>query len=369
MTVITGGFGFLGWHLACRLRAEADVPTRVSRAEYADPDALAASLAGADTVYHLAGVNRAGSDDAVESGNVELADKLAAALRGNARPIHLVYGNSTQSRLDNPYGRGKRAAAEILRAAVHDVGGTMTDVVLPNLFGEHGRPAYNSFVATFCHEVAQGRTPTVSGDRTIPLLHAQAASAELMSAAASRTDGEIAPPGQEHTISEVLALIEECHATYARGEIPRLDTDFRVDVFNTYRSYVFPQAFPFLATVHGDARGRLFETVRAHGGTTQAFVSTTVPGATRGNHYHLRKVERFFVVKGTAEIALRRLYCDEVIRFRVTGDEPAFVDMPTMWVHEISNVGDDELITMFWADQLLDPDEPDQYAELVVAAP
>ena len=87
----------------------------------------------------------------------------------------------------------------------------MTDVVLPNLFGEHGRPAYNSFVATFCHEVAQGRTPTVSGDRTIPLLHAQDAAAELMSAAASRTDGEIAPPGQEHTISEVLALIEECH--------------------------------------------------------------------------------------------------------------------------------------------------------------
>ena len=366
VTVITGGFGFLGWHLACRLRAvEADVPARVGRREFAGPEALAASLAGADTVYHLAGVNRADSDDAVESGNVELADKLAVAVRGNARPVHLVYGNSTQSRLDNPYGRGKRAAAEILGAAVDDVGGTMADVVLPNLFGEHGRPAYNSFVATFCHEVAHGRTPTVSGDRAIPLLHAQAAAAALVDASRSRVTTQLAPEGTERGISEVLNLVLGYHELYARGELPPLDDPFGVDLFNTFRSYVFPQHFPFHVNVHRDARGDLFEAVRAHGGTGQAFVSTTVPGATRGDHYHLHKVERFLVVKGEAEIALRRLYDDQIVRFRLSGAEPAFVDMPTMWVHNITNVGEEELVTAFWADQLLDPARPDQYPERV----
>jgi len=117
--------------------------------------------------------------------------------------------------------------------------------------------------------------------------------------------------------------------------------------------------------VHADPRGELFETVRAHGGTGQAFVSTTVPGATRGDHYHLSKVERFFVLKGEAEISLRRLLHDEVVTFRVSGERPGFVDMPTMWVHNITNVGDSELVTLFWADQLLDPVNPDQYPERV----
>ena len=109
----------------------------------------------------------------MEEGNVALAQQLADAVRAGGRPVHLVYANSVQARTDNAYGRGKRAAGEILREAAAAVGGTMADVLLPNLFGEHGRPGYNSFVATFCHEVRTGRQPQVTGDRPIPLLHAQ----------------------------------------------------------------------------------------------------------------------------------------------------------------------------------------------------
>ena len=369
MTAITGGFGFLGWHLACRLRALRGIePLRIGRDRLADPLLLQESIGQAEVVYHLAGVNRAPTDDEVELGNPELAGRVADAIRAVGRPVHVVYANSVHARSDTPYGRGKRRAAEVLAESTADVGGTFADVLLPNLFGEHGRPGYNSFVATFCHEVAHGRTPSVSGDRPIGLLHAQAAAQALMDAADTRRDGESAPDGAEHLISEVLEMIRACHDAYALGELPALQTDTQVDVFNTYRSYLFPQHFPFAAKVHEDPRGRLFETVRAHGGTTQAFVSTTLPGQRRGDHYHLRKIERFFVVKGTAEIALRRLYDDEVVRFRVSGEEPAFVDMPTMWVHNITNVGSDELVTMFWADQLLDHDNPDQFPELVEVA-
>jgi len=364
---ITGGRGFLGWHAACRLRAVHRVDAeRWGRAEFADIDLLARRLSGVDTVIHLAGVNRADSDELVEQGNVSLARTLAAALHRLGRPVHLVYANSVQSSGTSAYGRGKATAGGLLRAAVTRCGGTMADVVLPNLFGEHGRPAYNSFVATFCHEVAAGRRPEVTDDREIPLLHAQAAAQELIEAAVARTDGVVSPSGEPRRISDVLAQLTTFHELYAgHGELPPLTEPFAVSLFNTYRSYLFPARFPVSAEVHADERGRLFETIRSHGGTGQAFVSTTVPGATRGDHYHLRKVERFFVVRGEAEIALRRLLHNDVVRFRLSGDRPSFVDMPTMWVHNITNVGDSDLVTMFWADQLLDPEHPDQFPEQV----
>ena len=363
---LTGASGFLGWHIACRLRALHGVETvRIGRAEFADPERLADCLATVDQIIHVAGVNRAESESEVEAGNVSLAAALDAAVRRAGRPMTIVFANSVQADLDNAYGRGKAAASRILARTVADVGGVFTDVLLPNLFGEHGRPEYNSFVATFAHEVIHGRLPIVSGDREIALLHAQDAAEALIGALHSRAGGRVSPPGTPKGISEVLGLLKDFHALYASGEVPDLSTKFAVDLFNTYRSLAFPGAFPISPTVHADARGSLFETVRAHGGTGQAFVSTTVPGATRGNHYHLHKVERFFVVKGEAEIRLRRLFHDEIVTFRLSGERPSFVDMPTMWVHEITNVGHDELVTMFWSDQLLDPNNPDQYPEMV----
>lgn len=366
---ITGGQGFLGWHTAVRLRAEHQVDAVVlGRAEFADQDLLKERIAAVDTVIHLAGVNRAESDDAVESGNVEIAQQLAEAIVRSGRPLHVVYGNSVQALLDNAYGRGKSLAAKILRDALDKVSGTFVDVRLPNLFGEHGRPSYNSFVATFSHEVAHGREPNVTGDKQVPLLHAQDAAEVLINSARNRDSFTLAPEGKPHGVSEVLRMLVDFHEKYAEGQVPPLPDKFTVDLFNTYRSYLFPQHYPFASTVHADQRGELFETVRVHGGTGQTFVSTTVPGVTRGDHFHLSKVERFFVVKGTAEIALRRALDDEVVRFRVTGEDRAFVDMPTMWVHNITNVGDDELITMFWADQLLNPAAPDTYWEPVEPA-
>jgi len=362
---VTGAHGFLGWHLSCRLAATRGLqPVRIGRDELSEPDTLRTLLADVDTVVHVAGVNRADTDEAVEQGNIELAERLAAGL--GERPVHVVYADSVQAGHDNPYGRGKRRAAEILDA----LPGSFADVVLPNIFGEHGRPAYNSFVATFAHDVAAGREPTIHDDRQIPLLHAQDAAEELISAAERGVDEQVRPEGEPHGVVETLELLRTFHQLYAaRGEVPDLSTGFARDLFNTYRSHLFPHAYPMDVTPHADQRGVLVEAVRSHGGTGQAFVSTTAPGTVRGDHYHLRKVERFMVVKGEAEIALRRLYHDEVVRFRVSGSRPGFVDMPTMWVHHIRNVGDEDVVTVFWADQLLDPEHPDQYPLKVEAQP
>jgi UDP-2-acetamido-2,6-beta-L-arabino-hexul-4-ose reductase len=362
---ITGGFGFLGWHTACRLRAlHGTEPVRLGREDFADAELLAAKLSQVDAVIHVAGVNRASSDEEVERGNVELARTLASALRRAGKPVDLVFANSTQSQLDNAYGRGKSEAASVLRSSARECGAQFADVLLPNLFGEHGRPAYNSFVATFAHDVAAGRSPEVTGDREIGLLHAQDAAAVLIDAV-GRSDQQVAP-AESIAISEVLRLLVDTHELYAvRGEIPNLSTLMRRNLFNTYRAAAFPNMWPIAPQVHTDQRGDLFETVRSHGGTGMAYASTTSPGQKRGEHYHLHKVERFFVVRGEAEIQLRRLLHDDVVTFRLSGDRPSFIDMPTLWVHNIRNVGDTELITMFWSDQLLDPTNPDQFPETI----
>ncbi len=364
--LITGGQGFLAWHTAVRLRARHGVEAAlIGRSDFNDQATLKAALAGIDTVIHLAGVNRAESGDAVEKGNSDIANTLSAAILARGEAIHVVFSNSIRGRLDSPYGRGKARAAKVLNAAVTAIDGTFADVRLPNLFGEHGRPAYNSFVASFCHEISKGRQPVVTGDKQVPLLHAQDAAEVLIGAAGDRSSAILNPDGEPHGVSEVLRMLVDFHEKYIEGQIPALPDKFSVDLFNTYRSYMFPQHFPFKGAVHRDQRGELFETVRVHGGTGQTFVSTTLPGATRGDHYHLRKIERFVVISGTAEIALRRLYDNAVVRFRVSGDDHSFVDMPTMWVHNITNIGGDELVTIFWADQLLNPAAPDTYWETV----
>jgi UDP-2-acetamido-2,6-beta-L-arabino-hexul-4-ose reductase len=362
---ITGGFGFLGWHTACRLRALHDVePVRLGREEFADPALLLAALADVDAVLHVAGVNRADSDEEVERGNVELAETLAAALGELGRPVDVVFADSIQADQDHAYGRGKARAAQILGEAVRAGGGHFADLLLPNLFGEHGRPGYNSFVATFAHEIVAGRAPTVSNDREVPLLHAQDAAAALIAALGS--DVREVVPAEPVLISSVVGTFEEFHALYAtRGEIPDLSSPLRRNLFNTYRAAAFPQMWPLSPQVHSDNRGDLFETVRVHGGTGMSYMSTTHPGQKRGEHYHLHKVERFLVVKGEAEIQLRRLLHDEVVTFRLSGDRPSFLDMPALWVHNIRNVGEDDLITMFWSDQLLDPENPDQFPEMI----
>lgn len=354
---ITGARGFLGWHTACRLLATRGIdPILIGRDDFTDPTGLAARLAEVDTVIHIAGVNRADSDDEVEAGNVLIAEALTSAL--DSRPVHLVFANSTQAHLDNPYGRGKRRAAEILEA----LPGTFANVLLPNLFGEHGRQGYNSFVATFADAVVHGREPTVSNDRQLPLLHAQDAAEVLIQAAEKGVDEVLRPAAEEHGINEVLDLLREFHSLYPRtGQIPDISTDFRLNLFNTYRAALWPAGYPIYPTVHADPRGELIETVRASGPAGRGYLSSTLPGHTRGEHYHLRKVERFVVFRGSAEVQLRRLFHDEVITFRVDGDMPAYLDMPTMWVHNLKNVGASEVITAFWSDQLMDSAKPDQF--------
>jgi UDP-2-acetamido-2,6-beta-L-arabino-hexul-4-ose reductase len=355
--VITGAGGFLGWHVRVLARAlRLPEPVIVDRATLADPALLAEKLDGADRVIHIAGVNR-GEPAEVAAGNVSLARQLAAGLRACGTPPKTVaFANSVQAGNGTPYGDGKASASVLLAETTRWTGSEFVDVLLPNLFGEHGRPHYNSVIATFCRLLADGGTPQVDQDRELELLHATDAATLLLGV------GDAHSPVRR-TVRELADQLDHFATAYRTGEIPSLADRFDVRLFNTYRSHLAPA--PLGLTQHADARGTLVETVKVHGGGGQTFCSTTVPGVTRGQHFHLAKVERFVVVRGQAEICLRRVLHDEVLRFEVSGDEPAVVDMPAMWAHNITNTGSGELVTLFWSNDLFDAANPDTYAETV----
>ncbi|WP_299301019.1 NAD-dependent epimerase/dehydratase family protein [uncultured Brachybacterium sp.] len=353
--VVTGAEGFLGRHL--RLRLHATTEHEVVAVSRDDWPHLPEILGSADAIIHVAGVNR-GSPEEVQAGNVRLAQDLADAIRTAGREIRVVYAGTTQQGNGSPYGNGKQRAAEILEEA-EGVG--LIDVVLPNLFGEHGRPNYNSFVASFAHGVVFGEELSVQ-DREVELLHVQSAAQTLIDG----LDGgevRIRPHGTMTSVAHVLDVLREQWALYRTGELPPLHDRLQSDLFNTLRSVDVGGHTPIPLTLHADQRGALVEAVRAHMSEGQTFFSTTRPGVTRGQHFHLRKFERFVVLKGRARISLRRVLSDAVMDFDVDGDHPVAIDMPTGWAHNITNTGEQDLLTAFWTNELFDPNNPDTYPE------
>lgn len=361
---VTGPDGFVAWHTRCAARARwgGDL-VGVRRAELESPDALDASLAEVDAVIHLAGVNRASDPSEVERANVWLADQLVGSLRRLGRPVPVVYGNSIHASGDSVFGRSKRRAAASLSAYGVELGAPVSDVWMPNLMGEHGRPDYNSVVATFSHALARGEVPRVVDDKELPLLHVGAVADRLLDLAIEPHPGRVVLDARPTWVSELAAALTTIAEDYRSGRFPDLSDPFTKELFNTYRSATFPAHFPIHPVPSTDPRGGLVEAVKGLGGETQVFFSTTNPGYTRGQHWHRHKVERFLVLSGTGEIRLRRLFTDDVVSFPVSGERPAIVDMPTMWAHSITNTGSEPLVTLFYADELFDPANPDTIPE------
>ena len=361
---ITGAAGLLGYHLRAWLYAQGNKDLRLAdRATFADLHALDAFVDGLDGIVHFAGMNR-GDDAEVARTNVALAQSLAEALqKTHGRPA-VVYANSTHVERDTAYGRGKRAAATVLETWAHAVDAPFCDLRLPNVFGEFGRPFYNSVVSTFCHQLAVGETPKIQIDATIDLMHVQDVARRVMNALKRGERGRVGVAGVPLKVSVLLEKLKALHGAYKMQVVPALSETMDVQLFNTLRSYMFPKHYPVPLMLHSDSRGSLFEVIKSGNGG-QVFMSTTRPGVTRGNHFHTRKVERFLVAGGEAEICLRKLFTNEITTFRVRGSEPCYIDMPTFHTHNITNTGSSELTTLFWTNEIFDPADTDTYPEMV----
>lgn len=363
---ITGASGFLAYHLRCHLLKFKDFNiTLISQSDFQSEKLLADKLKDVNAVVHLAGVNR-GTDDEVFNGNVQAAEKLVKALSGRSKEVHLIFSSSTHIFKDSFYGRAKKKCGEIFSGWAQSTGSIYSELVLPHIFGEGGKPFYNSTVATFCHQVVNAEAPEIKVDIELNLVHAGDAAMKIIELLRSPHSKslDLKMSGEKILVSAVLAKIQNLFHSYNEGVIPRFETAFDLKLFNTIRSYMFPKDYPIMLRLHTDPRGTLFEAVKTeHGG--QAFLSTTKPGITRGEHYHFQKIERFCVIQGEALIQIRRLHSKEVHEFKVSGSEPCFVDMPTLHTHNITNTGSGELLTLFWSHQIFDVNNPDQYPEKV----
>jgi UDP-2-acetamido-2,6-beta-L-arabino-hexul-4-ose reductase len=361
---ITGVQGLIGWHLRCYFKTVEGVKiVPIGREIFSDASQLSDALNGCDAVVHLAGMNR-GEEQEVASTNIQLAEQLVSALKAQKQPIHVLFSSSTHIYRDTLYGRSKIRCAELLQEWAEQSGSRFSNIVFPNVFGEHGKPFYNSAVSTFCHQLANGETPKIIQDASIELMHAFEVSRLIHKVVTEKHCGELRAEGHPIHVSELLAKTQELANLYLKNIIPAFQTDFDLQLFNTLRSYLYPKHYPFSLKLHEDQRGSLFESVRTlHGG--QAFISTTKPGITRGNHFHFKKVERFCVIQGEATIRIRKLYSNEVREFPVSGSAPQYIDIPTLHTHNITNTGSSELLTLFWSHEIFDPNHPDTYPEVV----
>lgn len=361
---ITGADGFLGWHLRAYLHGEANVTTTLAnRATFQDPRALERFAGNADAIIHLAGMNR-GDGAEIWRANTELAQLIIDACdRAGAAP-HVVFANSTHHLRPGPYGESKRAAAERLAAWASRSGAKFTNVIMPHLFGEHGRPFYNSAIATFCHQLVNDESPRIIDDGEVELLHSQAVVRDILRIVRVAETGEIRFHGHKMRISRALAQLTAFIATYRSGAVPSIATDFDLDLFNTLRSYLFPERFPLRLDKHSDDCGSAFNVLRTPCGG-QCFLTTTSIESTRGNLYHRRAFNRLLITHGEAIVRIRRLFKERVHEFHVSGVSPCCIDLPTLHTHSIANIGQDDLVTLHWAHGFPESDSFDTHEEQV----
>lgn len=367
---ITGQEGFIGQHLYHTIGLFPEEFTRVDfrKSFFEDQAKLDAFVCECDVIVHLAAMNRHNDPEVIYNTNLELVNKLIISLKTHNSAAHILFSSSSQEEKDNLYGRSKKDGRELLANWANLSDGKFTGLVIPNVFGPFGHPYYNSFIATFSHQLTHNEQPKIDIDGEVKLIYVSDLVKVILSEIRSKkgTDLLIIPPTDQRKVSGILALLETYKAQYMdSGIIPELKDPFEVNLFNTFRCYMdIKEHFPVKFVKHTDPRGAFVEVIRLNVGGQVSF-STTVPGITRGNHYHTRKIERFAVIKGKALIQLRKIGTDEVLDFYLDGNEPAYVDMPVWYTHNIKNIGDEELYTNFWINEFFDPADPDTYFENV----
>lgn len=367
-TLVTGANGLLGRHVRCYLASSglySDNVISIDHKHFNNKYHLESSLKDVDIVIHCAGVNR-GEESEVEQANLNIAENLVEALSLSGNTPHIFYTNSIQKASDTGYGRGKQAAHELISKWAKSTGANYTQLILPHIFGEGGKPYYNSAIHTFCHQLVNGEEMKINGKGELELVHAQDVAAIIIDAFERKQTGELRVDGCKLSVAEVAGKLIHMYQEYFSGVIPDLSLPIDLQLFNTLRSFMYPAFYPVEIKQYNDSRGSLFEAVRNFSGG-QVFLSTTRPGITRGNHYHRNKVERFLVIKGNAVIKIRHILDDAIREFFVCGDTPAYVDIPTLHTHSITNIGNTELLTLFWCHEHYNSRFPDTYSQSVMA--
>jgi len=361
--LVTGAKGFIGKNLCIVLKRRIDA--EVIEYDIDSPaDLLEEALSKADVVYHIAGVNRPERIEEFTEGNFDLTQQICDTLRRLDRKPLFLLSSSMQALLDNPYGLSKHKAEEAVYMFGKEMGAQIAVFRLPGVFGKWCRPNYNSVVATFCYNIARDLPVAISDPlRELELVYIDdvvSAFIGVMDNHQPASDGKycLVEPTYRISLGALAETIQSFRESRASLSIPDVSDPFVHALYATYVSYIPTDAFVYALPQKTDPRGELAELLKSpHIG--QIFVSRTRPGITRGHHYHDTKVEKFVVLEGDAVIRFRHILGDDIIEYPVTGREFCVVDIPPGYTHSIENVGVNDLIVLFWADEIFNPDVPD----------
>lgn len=361
--LVTGSRGFIGKNLTVRLREQS--ATEVLEFVRGDSlDSLDALVASVDAVVHLAGENRPQNLDDFARGNTELTVKICEVIQRQGRPVPLILASSAQAALGNPYGLSKRAAeAAVERLAA--AGNPAAIYRLPGVFGKWCRPNYNSVVATFCHNIAN-ELPIRIDDPTavVRLVYVDDVVDDFLEVLQTMRPGlqwrEVAP---EYSIAlgDLAAQIHAFGNCRTSLIAERVGTGLVRALYSTYVSYLQPSRFAYDLPRHSDERGVFVEILKTPD-CGQFSYFTAHPGVTRGGHYHHSKTEKFLVIKGEARFGFCNVVTGESYELFISGDRPQVVETVPGWTHDITNVGQAEMVVMLWANEIFDRGRPDTIA-------
>ena len=367
--LVTGADGFIGKNLLMHLREKDDVEVVTFTREHKVGD-FPALLVGVDWVFHLAGVNRSKNPLEFVAGNADLTEQLCSAIKASGKQIPVLYASSIQAEWDNDYGKSKRSAEDALLALQAHTGNSVFIYRLPNVFGKWARPNYNSAVATFCHNIARGLPIQIHDPfATIRLVYVDDVVGSFMSLLSDFSSSslccdndyvEIAP---EYCIS-VGELADQLHRFKASRDslvIEPVGSGLVRALYSTFVSYLPPESFAYEVQQHSDARGTFVEMLKTPDAGQFSFF-TAHPGITRGGHYHHSKTEKFLVIQGNACFRFRHMLTGECYEVRTSGRKSEIVETVPGWTHDVTNVGDEDLICMLWANEIFDREKPDTFA-------
>ncbi len=370
--LVTGSNGFVGRNLCVRLRElpNCDVIPIHRGSSAAD---LETGIGSCDIVFHLAGVNRPQDPSEFMPGNRDLTARIAHLVTARGGGVPVILSSSTQAERDNPYGLSKRAGEDVLLGALGDANKWAHIFRLPNVFGKWCRPNYNSAVATFCHNIARGLPITINDPAApVNLVYIDDVIDAFISILTATKDGNTLAGGPfrtvepiySTTVGEIATSIHHFHDTRRHLGVDEVGVGFLRALYATYLSCISPADFAYPITHHVDPRGAFAEMLRTQNSGQISFF-TAHPGITRGGHYHHTKNEKFLVVSGSARFGFRHVVSGESFSIETNGDAPQVVDTVPGWAHDITNVGQTELVVLLWANELFSPNRPDTVAHKV----
>ena len=366
--LVTGSAGFVGKNLVETLRFREDLALTTFDIEN-DPSELKDLVSQADFIFHLAGVNRPQNEDEFRAGNTGLTEEIVGALEDQGRAVPIVLCSSSQADLDNPYGASKRQAEEAVFAYGKATQSSVFVFRLPNLFGKWCRPNYNSAVATFCNNIANGLPIQVNDPNvTMTLAYIDDVVAAFVSAldgnATVKDDYAMVEPVHNIKLGEIVDLLNSFKANRGNLSLPDFSDPLEKKLYSTYLSFLPTDDFSYPLKMNVDDRGSFTEFIRTPD-RGQVSVNISKPGITKGNHWHHSKNEKFLVVSGQGVIRFRKIGTEEIIEYKVSGGKLEVVDIPTGYTHNISNTGDADMVTVMWVNEAFDPENPDTIFEPV----